>query len=842
MGQLNRDVRYGLRQLRMSPGFTATAVIALALGVGANTAAFTLLYGIMLKPLPVLDPAQLYRVGDTSGCCAMTGFDDSAGGDFDMFSSDLYLHLKKSSPEFEQLAAVDSQQRTFSIRKGNAAAQAVCSEYVSGNFFATLGVAAHLGRVFSDSDDVDTSEPVVVLSYNAWKALFAGDPSVVGSKVLIQTHPFTVIGVAARGFFGDRVTDNAPAFWIPLATEPMIAGSDSYLREPYTHWLYAIGRLRKGTEVDLLQARLSSTLRQWLAARPEHANSEDKAKISMQHVVIIPAGSGIRQMAENYSTGLRTLMLLSTVVLLIACANIANLLLARGIARRAEVSIRMALGAPRGCIIRRMFTESLLLSCFGGLGGLGLAYVSSWMILALAFPDSKNLPIHARPSLTVLGFAFLVSLLSAILFGTAPARLSLRIQPAEVLWGLNRTTRGLSLLPQWPLVVFQAALSLVLLVGATLTARSLYNLGHQDMRMATANRYVLHLNVDGAGYTPGRRAALYSQIQSRFGALGGVTGVGLAGYSFLEGDNWWSCIVQEGQTPSHDLDKCDSTEDAVSPRYLEIMGVPMVRGREFTEEDTVTSTPVAIINEDFARSYYPNQDPIGKRFRHALAGNTSTNYEIVGVFKDFKTYRPESPMMPVHLRPLTQRTQDGGGAFAINSIVIRFKSEPEDADSLLRHALAQVDPNLTVIDLRTMDSQIARDLGQQRLIAQIAIGFGILALILASVGLYGVTSYVVAQRTGEIGIRMAVGSTRFGVILLVLRRVIRQIGLGLALGVPCALLTGYFMRSQLYEVRWYDPVGLIGATALLTICALSAGFIPARRAASIEPMKALRAE
>ncbi len=840
MGQLNRDVRYGLRQLRMSPGFTATAVIALALGVGANTAAFTLLYGIMLKPLPVFDTVQLYSIGDTaSECCQTSGLISS--GDFDKFSTDLYVYLKKSAPEFEQLAAVGADEPILSIRKGTSAAQAVFGEYVSSNFFATFAVAPHLGRAFTDSDDVDTSEPVVVLSYNAWKALFAGDPSVVGSKVLIQTHPFTVIGVAARGFFGDRVTDDAPAFWIPLASEPLIAGSASVLHQSDLHWLYTIGRLRRGTSVDSLQFRLSATLREWLAARPEHANAEDKARIPKQHVVIIPARSGIPQMAKSYSTGLRTLMLLSTVVLLIACANIANLLLARGIARRAEVSIRVALGAPRGRIIRQLLTESLLLSCIGGLVGLGLAYVSSWMILALSFPDSKDLPIHASPSLTVLGFAFLVSLFSAILFGTAPARLSLRIQPAEVLWGLNRSTRGHSSLPQWILVVFQAGLSLVLLVGATLTARSLFNLGHQDMVMATANRYVLHLNVDGAGYTPGRRAALYSQIQSRFRALGGVTGVGLAGYSFLEGWNWWSYIVQEGQTPLHDRDKCYSNYDAVSSQYLEIMGVPMVRGREFTEKDTATSTPVVIINEDFARSYYPSQDPIGKRFRYAIGSDTSTNYEIVGVFKDFKTGVPFAPVWPTHLRPLTQ-TKRGGGEYAINSIVIHFKSEPEDADSLLRHTLAQVDPNLSVIDLRTMDSQIAGTLDRQRLTARLAVIFGILALILASVGLYGVTSYVVVQRTGEIGIRMAVGSTRFGVILLVLRGVIRQIGLGLALGIPCALLIGYFMRSQLYEVRWYDPVGLIGATALLTICALAAGFIPARRAASIEPMKALRAE
>jgi predicted permease len=839
MSQLKQDARYALRQLRRSPGFTATAIITLALSIGANTAAFTLMYGILLRSLPVVDPGQLYRIGDTaSKCCEASGFLDS-DGDFDMFSADLYLHLKKSAPEFEQLAAVGAGPPQFSVRRDNAAAQVLSSSYVSGNYFTTFKVGPYLGRVFSDSDDMAAAVPAVVVSYNAWKAYFAGDPSIVGSKVLIQTHPFTVIGVAARGFYGDRITEEAPAFWIPLASEPLIAGAGSDLHLPDLHWLYTIGRLRRGTSVDSLQARLSVSLQQWLAARPEHANAEDRAKIPKQHVVIVPAGRGIRQMAERYSTGLGTLMLLSTVVLLIACANIANLLLVRGIARRADVSIRMALGAPRRRVIRQMLTESLMVSCIGGFAGLCVAFVGSWLMLALTFTDSTDLPIHASPSLPVLGFAFLVSLITGTLFGAAPVRQSLHIQPAEVLRGLNHSTRDLSSLPQRALAVFQAALSLVLLMGAALTARSLYNLGHQDMVIATANRYVLHLDLEGAGYTVDRLPALYSKIQSRFTALGGVTGVGLAGYSFLEGWNVWDCIVQEGHTPPHDRDSCYSTTDVVSPHYLEIMGVPMIQGREFTEQDTDTSTPVAIVNETFAKRYYPNQNPVGKRFRSTV-GSDSRNFEIVGVFKDFKTHSPQHPVRPVYLRPVAQRK--GGGAHLINSIVIHFRSEPEDTDSMLRRTLALVDPNLTVTDLRTMDSQIAENLAQERLIARLAIVFGILALTLASVGLYGVTSYIVAQRTGEIGIRMALGSTRRGVILLVLRGVMRQIGLGLALGVPCALLVGYLLKSQLYEVKWYDPVDLIGAAVVLTICAVAAGFIPARRAASIEPMRALRAE
>ena len=406
MSQLKQDLRYAFRQLRRSPGFTATAIITLALGIGANTAAFTLMYGILLRSLPVVDPGQLYRIGDTaSKCCEASGF-PSSDGDFDMFSTDLYLHLKKSAPEFEQLAAVEAGEPNFSIRRSNTAAQSLVGCYASGNYFAVFGVGPYLGRVFSDSDDMAATMPVVVVSYNAWKADFAGEPSIVGSKVLIQTHPFTVIGVAARGFYGDRITADAPAFWIPLASEPLIAGARSDLHRPDLHWLYTIGRLRRGTSVDSLQARLSVSLQQWLAARPAHATAEDRAKIPKQHVVIVPAGRGIRQIAEQYSTGLGTLMVLSTVVLLIACANIANLLLVRGIARRADVSIRMALGAPRRRVIRQMLTESWVVSSIGGFAGLCVAFVSSWLMLALTFPNSKDLPIHASPSLAVLGFAF----------------------------------------------------------------------------------------------------------------------------------------------------------------------------------------------------------------------------------------------------------------------------------------------------------------------------------------------------------------------------------------------------------------------------------------------------
>jgi predicted permease len=849
MNQLVQDIRYATRQLRKSPGFALTAIITLALGIGANAAIFTLVQAILLKSLPVSDPKELYRIGDTDDCCVNGGY-QGVNGDFDIYSYDLYLHLKKSAPEFAQLAAMQAGQNTFSVRRGNTLSKALNGEYVSGNYFATLGVGASIGRIFNDGDDTPQAAPSIVLSYQAWQGEFAGDPSIVGSTVSVQAHPVTVIGVAPRGFFGDRISDHPPAFWLPLSIEPLIAGDGSILHHQDSNWLYPIGRVRPGTAIAPLQAKLSAALRQWLATRPRYTENGGSAEIPKQHVTIVPGGGGIQSLQQETGTGLKMLMILSTVVLLIACFNIANLMLARVTARRTEITIRMALGSGRARLIRQIFTESVLLSCVGGLAGLGVAYAGSHLILALAFPDAKNLPIDATPSPLVLGFAFVVSLVTGILFGTFPAWLSSHAQPAEALRGSNRSTRDRSSLPQKALVVLQAALSLVLLVGAALMTKSLNNLEHMDFGLATTNRYVLHLDVAGAGYTVDRLQPMYREMESRFGALPGVTGVGLALYSPLEGDNWGECVIQQGHAAPRQGDRCGATWDRINAGYLKTIGVPMVRGREFTEQDTASSLQVAIVNQTFADRFFPHQDAIGKVFGIDDVKYASA-FQIVGVFKDFKLNNPRDPIRPVYFRPLTQQykayiepplVSGEVQSMFINSIVLAFNQPQQDVESLVRRTLAGIDPNLTVIDLRSLDAQVAGNFNEDRLIARLTTLFGVLALVLASVGLYGVTSYFVARRTSEIGIRMALGSTRPGVVRLVLRGVLVQIGLGLALGIPCALICGHLMQSQLYGVGSYDPAALAGATLVLALCAIAAGLLPARRAASIEPMRALRIE
>ena len=848
-----QDIRYAVRQLRKAPGFTITVIVTLALGIGANTAIFTLVHSILLRSLPVADSAQLYRIGDDDDCCVESGFPGrvSDTGDFSIFSFDLYQHLKSSSPEFQSLAALQAGLGGRNVRRGNAPAKFLTGEFVSGNFFHTLGIVPFAGRLFSDSDDMPAAAPAIVLSYRAWQGEYASDPAIVGSTIYIQTHPFTVIGIAPPGFFGDRVTERPADFWMPLNTEPYVRGADNaILLHPESNWLYLVGRIHPGVNLPTLQQRLSATLRQWLATRPTLTADGGAALIPRMHVVLTPAGGGIQNLQQQTGKDLRLLMILSLVVLLITCANIANLMLARATTRRAEIALRVSLGAARGRIIRQILTESVLLSLFGGAVGLGVAYAGSKMILALAFPDAINLPFSASPSLPVLAFAFGVSVFTGILFGFGPAWLSSHAQPADALRGANRSTRDRTTLPQKALVILQAALSVILLSGAVLTTRSLLNLEHQNLGVVTASRYVAHFDPEGAGYTVDRLPALYREIEERFSALPGMAHVSLAMYSPLEGDNWGECVIQQGHPAPRHGDNCVSTWERVSTGFLDSIGVPVVRGRNFSTQDTAASPQVAVVNETFAKRFFPNQNPIGQHFGIGDP-KYSGSFQIVGVFRDFKMNNPRDPVRPVFLRPLTQQylgytvpmmSTIELQSMDMNALIFDFDHPPADVNGLIRHTLSDIDPNLTVRDLRSFGDQVAGNFSQDRLLARLSLFFGILALLLAAIGLYGVMSYFVAQRTSEIGIRMALGASRSSVLRLVLRGVLTQLAFGLALGLPAALLFGRLIASQLYSVHAYDPVPLLCATLALSAAALIAGLIPARRAASIEPMQALRSE
>jgi predicted permease len=844
-----QDIWIALRQFYKSPGFAITVVLTIALGIGANTAIFTLVHAILMKSLPVADPKTLFRVGDLDDCCINGGFINE-NGDFDLFSYELYKHLQETTPEFERLAAMQAGGEQKTTRRGSEPAKSERAQYVSGNFFTTFGIGPFAGRVLTDADDTPGAAPAVVMSYQAWQSDYGGDPKVVGSTFYLQGQPATMVGIAPPGFFGDRIRSNPPALWIPLAMEPSIEGKNTILHVPESNWLYAVGRIKPGVTVTALQDKMSGSLRQFLSAQLGYARNGGSTIIPKQHVVIVPGGAGIQNLQKQTGKGLHLLMTISGLVLLVACANVANLLLARGTTRRAETSVRVALGAARSRLIRQMLTESLLLGCVGGLAGLAVAYAGTRMILALAFPDSPHLPIAASPSLTVLGFAFLLSLLTGVVFGVVPAWITSHSDPAEALRGANRSTRDRASLPQRSLIVFQAALSLVLLVGAGLLTKSLRNMEHQNFGIQTANRYVLHLDPAGAGYTPEKLPAFYQALEQQFGSLPGVQNVGLALYSTLEGNNWGEGVFVDGRPAPGPNDHNGSSWDRVSNHFFETVGQPVLRGRGFTDQDTATSQKVAVVNQAFVKKFFPKEDPIGKHFG-IFDQKYSSTFEVVGIVADAKYTNPRDEVRTMYFRPLTQ-TMTGltdarevmaeGRGLYINSVTFYFQREPQNLDATVRRTLANINPDLTVLDLHSLDYQVADNFTQERLIARLTMLFGVLALVLASVGLYGITSYQVARRTSEMGLRMALGADRGNVVRMVMRSAFLQAGLGLAIGVPVAIFGARAMADQLYGVRSYDPVSLLIAVVVLLGSAAVAGFIPARRAANIEPMTALRTE
>ena len=845
------DIKFALRQFAKAPGFAATVILTIALGIGANTAIFTLVHAILLRSLPVAKPASLYRVGDLDDCCVNGGFIND-NGDFDLFSYELYREIQNSTPEFEQLAAFQSGQNMMNVRVGNNMAKAERTEYVSGNYFSTFGIGAYAGRMLEPSDDIPGAAPVAVLSYVGWQSAHAGDPNVVGSSFYIQSHPVTIIGIAPPGFFGDRINENPPAFWIPLNAEPVLEGETTILKVAESNWLYALGRLKPGIAPKALEAKISNTLRHWLATQPAYTQNGRDKEIPKQHVVLTPGGGGIQNLQQETGDGLRLLIWISALVLLVACANIANLLLARGTARRAETSIRTALGAARTTLIRQALTESVLLAFAGGLIGIGVAYLGARMILNLAFPEATQMPIHASPSPVILGFAFLLSLITGVIFGIVPAWVSSHADPAEALRGLNRSAGDRSLLPQKALIVLQGALSLVLLVGAGLMTKTLRNLEHQNFGITTAHRYVIHIDPMGAGYNLETIGAINRRIEDEFKALPGVKSAGLALYSTLEGNNWGESIFVEGRPTPGPEENHNSSWDRVSPQFFQTVGQPVIRGRGFTDQDTATSQMVAVVNQAFVKKFFPKEDPVGRHFG-VFDQKYASNFEIVGIVADAKYNNPRDPYRPMYFRPMAQLNRNitpaernffmaESRSIYPNSITVQYAGDTASLESMARRTLANINPDLTMISFKSLDYQVADNFNGERLISRLTELFGLLALALASVGLYGITAYSVARRTNEIGVRMALGANRGSVVALVMRRALILVAIGLAIGIPVALVGGRLMRSQLYGVSAYDPLTLTGAVLILAASAALAGFIPARRAASIEPMNALRVE
>ena len=850
MGNLIGELRYALRQFWVARIFTITAVLTLALGIGGTTAIFTLIHAVMLRSLPVSDPSRLYRIGDGDSCCVQGGPQDRWG----MFSWPLYERLKAELPEFEEVTAFQAGGPRLSVRRQNveSTSRPMRSQYVTGTYFSTLGVGAFGGRVFNATDDAPSAPPVAVVSHHVWQSTYGADPSMVGATLVVEGHPFTVVGVTPPGFFGETLRGDPPDLWIPLQQEPLINGDTSILRQPVSAWLRVIGRLRPGATTDGVGPRLTGILRQWMqhdSGYPPNWMPDIVQALQRQVIDVVPAGAGVGIMKEQYGRSLQILLAVCGLVLLIACANVANLLLARAVARRGETALRLAIGASRRQIVTQALVESILLAVAGGVVGLAVAIGTARLLLSLAFAGAAFVPIDTYPEPMVLGFAFALALATGILFGAMPAWFATRTDPMDALRGAGRSTGDHSSLTRKALLVVQATLAVVLVAGSMMLARSLGKLEHQDFGYEVQGRVLVALNRPPATYTAEKLAALNRALEERLNRLPGVRGAGLALYNPLT-DNWGELVLVAGHPAPKPGEQAGASWDRVSANYLQLLGVKLARGRHFTEADNESSEHVAVVNEAFVRRFFKDgEDPLDQRFGLDLPEYVNT-YRIVGIVRDakfagFQLDRPARPMFYVALaqtvdyaHPLMKRLELQ--SHFVRGLLLVTDLPPAALEPEVRRALAAVDPNLTITSVRTLRQQVDRSFDQQRAVASLAGLFGIVALVLAAIGLYGVTAYTVAQRTNEIGIRMALGAARGNVVGMVLRGAFRRVLVGLVLGIPLAIGAGYLLSAQLYGVRFWDPLALGVSALALAGCAFFAAVIPARRAASISPIRALR--
>ena len=838
------DVTLSVRRLLQARGFTFVCVLTLSLGIGGTTAVFTLVQQVLLARLPVMRPAELYRLGDDDTCCVNSGLQDA----WSLFSYDLYRSLRDNLPQFIELAAFQTHPNPVSVRR-NAAdpAEAFAGQFVSGNYFQTFGVGAALGRPLAASDDQPGAVPVAIVSYRAWQRRLGADPRIVGQPVAINGVASVVVGVAPADFYGEMLRPDPPDFWIPLSSEPLLQPQSRLLAAPASHWLYVIGRLRPGAKPAEAQNHAAATVRQWLMASADVA-PEERKRIPQVTVRLSSAAAGVSNMRNAVAPSLRLLFAIAVATLLIACANLANLLLARGLGRRVEFAVRTALGASRARLVTGTLIESLLLSLCGAAAGLLISYAGAHAMVAMTFRGATYVPINPSPSLVVLGFAFVVALITGALFGVAPAIIGSRTDPIDAMRGFGRVAGDRGSVMRRSLVAVQVALSLSLVTSAGLLAKSLDNLERQDFGFRVEGRYVAGINIALGGAPTEQIAAAYRRLPEALGAVPGVQSVAFSLYSPMQGDNWGGRIAVEGHAAAEML---HSSWNRVSPRYFETIGTPLLRGRVIDERDTPSSTRVAVVNETFARRFFINGDAIGRHFGFAdLNGAGGPDYEIVGIVGDAKYQDAREAAYATFFLPFLQREPLSPGtppgalprSHYAQAIELHVTRPGLNLEADIRRALATVDPGLTLERVLSLDEQVALNFNRERLIATLTVAFGGMALLLACLGLYGVTMYSVSQRTREIGVRMAIGATRARVLATVLRTALGQVAIGFGLGVPLAFVAGRLLARELYGVSARDPRVLAGAATVLALCAACAAVIPARRAALMDPQQALRME
>jgi predicted permease len=796
------DLRDALRQLRKAPGFTATVVITLALGIGATTAIFTLVHQVMLRSLPVTKPEELYRIGDKNRCCNWGGYTQGSDGDFSLFSWEAYKIFREHTPEFVDLAALQAGNAPLGVRRSGSQAQADTynGQFVSGNFFRTLGIQPWVGRVMTDNDDQIGAPLVAVMSFRTWRTKYASDPSVIGSIFQINGHPFTVIGVTPPGFYGAKLAGwGMPDFWLPITAEQTMDPEVSHLKRANGNYLDLLGRVRPGTNPQALEAKLRVEFHDWLASHVADMEPGEKQLWQQQFVRLVPGDAGVANMRDEYKVGLRLLLIAAGCVLLVACGNLANLMLARGLRERQQISVRVALGASHMRLIRKALVESVLLAVIGGALGIAVAYAGTRLILYLAFEiggGHNYVPVSPLPSWPVLLFTLGVSILTGVLFGTAPAWMTSHADPVEALRGANRSVGGRSSWTQKSLVITQVAMSLVLLSAAALLAQSLKNLEHQDFGFEIEGRYLVSMNPTLGTLKPEQMELTYRRIDDNIHQVPGVRMVAPVLYAPMSGDSWNEGIRIQGRPEPNAKENNGAGWARVMPGFFDSIGAKIILGRAITEDDTARTINVAVVNEAFVKKFFKNQNPIGQHFGMDRIKYASS-YEIVGVVRDIRymSYDFKEPVGPMFWLSETQslsfddplfNTGDKYSHFLYN-IVIWAPGNLPNMERNVRKAIAAVDPTLVVNDVTPYSKIISGNFQQQNMIATLTTLFGVLGLTLAALGLYGVLSYAVEQRTNEIGLRMALGADRWNVIRMVMRGAFWQVGIGLAIGIPLAV-------------------------------------------------------
>jgi len=847
MTGIGQDLRYALRQLRKSPGFTAVAILSLGLGIGANTAIFTLIDGLLLKSLPVHQPQQLVAFGIENGGGVVDGM---GPGPLDLFPYEFYRQIAQPPQEmFQGISGYASFPTTVSVKIGStgsgsagAAASQAVSHLVSGNFFKLLGAEPMLGRTIAPSDDTLGRDPVAVISYRYWQQVLSADASVVGKPIAINGTLFTVIGVMPPKFFGVEVNEDSPDMWLPLSLQTQVMLRPSLLGPHGLYWMHLMGRQQPGASLAQAQAWINAQLQQYMRDREgvQPASSRGQ-EIQRIFVPLLRGGRGISHLREQYSQPLNILMGAVALVLLIACANLANFLLARAAAREREISTRLALGATRGRIMRQILTEALLLSISGGALGLLLAFWGTRLLISFVVGGAAHTPLAATPDLPVLSFTVAVAVITGVLFGIVPA---LRISKISTVPALNAGARtavsagGRSgrLLPK-VLVTTQVVVSLVLLAGAGLLVRTLRNLENQDFGFDRHNVLLVEFNAKFAGYKPAQLNGLYETMRARIDALPGVRSASVSGGPPISDASWDSPIFIEGQTaqPNQDL---STLLNRVGPRYFETMEIPLVRGRTFGADDTATSRKVVVVSQALADHIFPQGDAIGHRFKVADP-SVIGEWEIVGIVRDAKYNGPREEQHRMAYLPVMQLTEDDNYAYWLQ---VQTAQDPALVAGEVRSALAAIDSNLPILEVKTISEQVDERMDNERFISQLSSFFSLLALLLACIGLYGVMNYDVARRTNEIGVRMALGAQTNGVLWLVLKESMILLAIGIAIGIPAALAASRLLQSQLFGLSAHDPMTFTIAIFSVAVVVLLAAYFPALRATKVDPMVALRYE